>query len=126
MTSFAEAFVRLHVDDKALKADTVKALKGADVKSAGAESGKSWAKGFGSQAVHVSNVITSALAGGALAVGASSVKAAAAFQQGMTSLVTGAGVAEKDLGTISDGIKQIAMFTGTTTDQLTKGEFMIA
>jgi len=126
MTSFAEAFVRLHVDDKSLRTDTVKALKSTDVKSAGASTGKSWAKGFGSQAVHVSNVITSAMAGGAVAVGTASVKMAIGFQEAMTTLSTGAGVAEKDLRVIGDGIKKISVQTGTTTDELIKGEFMIA
>ncbi len=126
MTSFAEAFVRLHVDGKSLREDTVKALKGADTKKAGATAGQSWAKGFGSQAKHVSNVITSAMAGGALTVGVASVKMAIGFQEAMTTLSTGAGVAEKDLRVIGDGIKKISVQTGTTTDQLIKGEFMIA
>src|SRR5260221_13599746 len=115
MTSFAGAFVRLHVDGKSRREDPVKALKGADVKSAGAASGKSWAKGFGTQAVHVSNVIPSAMAGGAVAVGTASVKMAIGFQEAMTTLSTGAGVAEKDLKVIGDGIKKISVQTGTTT-----------
>src|SRR5260221_785748 len=126
MTSFAEAFVRLRVDQKSLRSDTTKALQSGDVKKAGEQSGKSWAKGFGSQAVHVSNVITSAMAGGAVAVGTASVKMAIGFQEAMTTLSTGAGVAEKDLRVIGDGIKKISVQTGTTTDQLIKGEFMIA
>src|SRR5258706_12442061 len=126
MTSFAEPFVRLHVDGKSLREDRVKALKGTDVKSAGAERGKFWGKGFGTQAVHVSNVIPSAMGGGAVAVGTASVKMAIGFQEAMTTLSTGAGVAEKDLRVIGDGIKKISVQTGTTTDELIKGEFMIA
>ena len=126
MTSFAEAFVRLHVDQKALRSDTEAALRGTDVHGAGVKAGQSWAKGFGSRAVHVSNVITGAMAGGAVAVGAASVKMAIGFQEAMTTLSTGAGVAEKDLGVIGEGIKKISVLTGTTTGELIKGEFMIA
>src|SRR5258706_6382366 len=106
MTSFAEPFVRLHVDGKSLREDRVKALKGTDVKSAGAESGKSWAKAFGTQAVHVSNVITSAMAGGAVAVGTANVKMAIGFQEAMTTPSTRAGVAGKDLPVIGGGINK--------------------
>src|SRR5258708_80575 len=66
------------------------------------------------------------MAGGALTVGVASVKMAIGFQEAMTTLSTGAGVAEKDLRVIGDGIKKISVQTGTTTDQLIKGEFMIA
>jgi len=46
VTSFAEAFLRLRVDDKSLRTDTTKALKGADVKSAGTSAGRSFAAAF--------------------------------------------------------------------------------
>src|SRR5258708_39579737 len=66
------------------------------------------------------------MAGGALTVGVASVKMAIGFQEAMTTLSTGAGVAEKDLRVIGDGIKKISVQTGTTTDELLEGEFMIA
>jgi TP901 family phage tail tape measure protein len=126
VTSFAEAFVRLRVDGRQLRADTVAGLKSADVKSAGEAAGKSWVSGIGGQIQHVSGVITKALAGSAVLVGAASVKMAIGFQEGMTTLVTGAGVAERDLGRIGDGIKAIAIATGTSTTDLIKAEYLIA
>lgn len=75
--------------------------------------------------------------GGALAVGAvaaaavvagigvASIKMAGDFQAGMTSLVTGAGESKANLKLVSDGILQMAVDTGTSTDQLTSGMYMI-
>lgn len=126
MVTFADAFVRLRVDGQQLRSDTVKALKSGDVKAAGEAAGKTWVQGMGGQIVHVSGVITKALAGSAVIVGAASIKMATGFQAGITSLSTGAAVAQKNLGLIANGIKSVAVATGTTTEQLIKGEYMIA
>ncbi len=61
----------------------------------------------------------------AVAFGVSSVKAAADFQSGMTTLVTGAGEAQKNIKMVSDGILSLAQSTGTSTQQLTAGMYMI-
>lgn len=67
------------------------------------------------------------LAVGAMAVGVGvqAVKMAGDFQQGMTTLVTGAGESSKNIKMVSDGILKMAVDTGTTTQQLTSGMFMI-
>ncbi len=54
----------------------------------------------------------------ALAVTAASVKMAGDFEKGMTALQTGAGESAKNLQMVSDGIKQIAIDTGTSTKDL--------
>lgn len=68
-----------------------------------------------------------ALAGTAIAVkfGIDAVKAASAFQAGMTSLVTGAGETQSALGQVSQGILQMSIDTGTSTQQLTAGMYMV-
>lgn len=57
--------------------------------------------------------------------GVASVKAAGDFQQGMTTLVTGAGESQKNLKLVSDGILNLSVATGTSTKQLTDGMYMI-
>lgn len=74
------------------------------------------------------NVMKIALAATAVAVvgiGIVATKAAATFQEGMTSLVTGAGEAESNIELVSKGILGLATATGTSTKQLTDGMYMI-
>jgi len=68
-----------------------------------------------------------AVAGAFVGIGVASVKMAGDFQAGMTSLVTGAGEAAgpNGIGLVSAGILQLARDTGTSTDQLTAGMYMI-
>lgn len=61
----------------------------------------------------------------AVGMGVAAVHAAADFQSGMTSLVTGAGEAQKNIGMVSSGILQMSTATGTSTEQLTAGMYMI-
>src|SRR5260370_19376957 len=61
----------------------------------------------------------------ALAVTAASVKMAGDFEKGMTALQTGAGESAKNLQMVSDGIKQIAIDTGTSTKDLLSAMFMV-
>lgn len=61
----------------------------------------------------------------AIGFGAASVKAAGDFQQGITTLSTGAGEAQKNLQMVGDGILSLATSTGTSTKQLTDGMYMI-
>ena len=60
-----------------------------------------------------------------VAVGAASVKMAADFQSGITSLSTGAGESTSNLKMVGDGILDLAIKTGTSTKQLTDGMYMI-
>lgn len=68
-----------------------------------------------------------AVAAGAViaGVGVLATKMAGDFQTGMTSLVTGAGEAQSNLSLISSGVLQLSKDTGTSTDQLVKGLYMI-
>lgn len=76
-------------------------------------------------AFNVMKLAMVAAAVGVAAVGVVAVKAAANFQEGMTTLVTGAGEAESNIKLVSAGILGLATSTGTTTKQLTDGMFMI-
>jgi TP901 family phage tail tape measure protein len=58
-------------------------------------------------------------------IGVASVKMASDFQSGMTSLVTGAGESQANLKMVSDGILNLATQTGTSTQELTNGMYMI-
>ena len=58
-------------------------------------------------------------------VGAASVKMAADFQTGVAGLVTGAGESASNIKMVSNGMLQLADDTGTSTDQLVQGMFMI-
>ncbi len=60
-----------------------------------------------------------------LGIGVVSVKMAATFQESMTQLVTGAGESEKNIKMVSAGILQLAVSTGTSTQQLSSGMYMI-
>lgn len=64
---------------------------------------------------------------GAAAIGISaiSIKMAGDFQEGLTTLVTGAGESEKNLKKIHDGILDLSVSTATSTKQLIDGMFMI-
>lgn len=69
-----------------------------------------------------------AIAGASIAAigfGAESVKMAGNFQQGMSTLVTSAGESQANLKMVSDGVLQISQTTGTSTEQLAKGMYMI-
>jgi len=80
----------------------------------------------------VQNIASGNVAGAAIAVGAAvvgigaaSVKMAADFQSGITTLETGAGESKSNLQMVADGIKNLAISTGTSTKQLTDGMFAI-
>ena len=89
-------------------------------------------KGVGAASDEAGNKLQKIAVGSAVLVGAAligigvqAVKMAANFQQGLTTLVTGAGESASNLKMIGDGILQIAVQTGTRTKQLTDGMFMI-
>jgi len=66
-----------------------------------------------------------AVGAGIAVVAGKAVDMAAKFQAGMTSLVTGAGESQKNIGMVSNGILNMAVSTGTSTAQLTSGMYMI-
>ena len=63
--------------------------------------------------------------GAVVGVGIKAVSMAANFQESMTSLVTGAGKSQKNIGMVSNGILNMAVQTGETTQQLSQGLYMI-
>ncbi len=66
------------------------------------------------------------LVGGlAIGVGTKAVQMAADFQTGLTQLVTGAGESKDNMQLVSDGILNLATSTGTSTQQLLSGMYMI-
>src|SRR5579859_1931727 len=62
---------------------------------------------------------------GVVGIGVAVTKMAGDFQAGMTSLVTGAGESSSNIKLVSDGILKMAVDTGTSTQQLTDGMYMI-
>jgi TP901 family phage tail tape measure protein len=66
-----------------------------------------------------------AIVGGAVALGASSLKAAGDFQQATTQLVTGAGEQESALEGVRKGLLSMAGEVGTSATELSKGMYMI-
>ncbi|MDE1904841.1 MAG: phage tail tape measure protein [Rhodospirillales bacterium] len=62
---------------------------------------------------------------GAAVAGVAAVKMASDFQSSMTSLVTGAGESEKNIGLVSSGILNMAGQTGTSASELAKGMYLV-
>lgn len=73
----------------------------------------------------VGKVATVAIAGGAVAVGTSTVKMAADFQTGMTTLRTGAGESASNMKLVGDGILNMAGQVGQSTSTLVDGMYHI-
>ncbi|GCE14203.1 phage tail tape measure protein [Tengunoibacter tsumagoiensis] len=61
----------------------------------------------------------------AVGVGVQATKMAGDFQEGLTSLVTGAGEAQANLKAVGDGILDLSVKTATSTKQLTDGMYLI-
>ncbi|MER6351249.1 phage tail tape measure protein [Streptomyces sp. NPDC001634] len=59
------------------------------------------------------------------AVGVHAVKAAGDFQAGMTRLVTSAGESDSAIGKVSSGVLKLSVDTATSTDELSKGLYMV-
>jgi phage-related protein len=83
---------------------------------------ESTATGVGLKQVGTAAALTAAAVVG---IGYASVKAAAQFQQATTVLATSGGETVAELGAARDGILNIAQSTGTATQQLTNGLYMI-
>lgn len=83
--------------------------------TAGKKTGSSWAKGFQSSGVtRVANKISEGL----VAAGAASVALAVKFQSAMEKIHTQAGVSQKQIGTLGDGILKLAGQVGFSPDSL--------
>lgn len=65
------------------------------------------------------------VAAAAAAVGAKSIEMASRFESSMTTLQTGAGESAKNMHMVGDGILSMATQTGTSTQQLISGMYMI-
>jgi TP901 family phage tail tape measure protein len=119
----------LRVNSAQVKKDVEAGIAGADATKAGEQAGGTFASGFGSKAKAATTSAVSSLAkiglGAAVGVAAVSLKMAAGFQSGLTTLVTGAGEAEKNLKMVGNGILGVASATGTSTKQLIAGMYMI-
>ena len=91
------------------------------VKAAGDE-----AEGMGSKFKNMFGMLASGVGFAGIAIGIKDAMSQAGnFQAGLTTLVTGAGEAEKNLGLVGSGIKRIAVATGTSTQQLISGMYLI-
>src|SRR5258708_20569237 len=142
--AIADAFVSLKLGNAtALKAETATALEQGGIaggKKGGAAAGagflqnfrKETTKGLPKTTESVGSQLGTSLGKaskyGALAlvgIGVASLKMAADFQKGLTTLVTGAGESEKNLKLVGDGIKRVAVDSGTSTKTLIDGMYMI-
>jgi len=130
--SLFEAFIALRVHSEQVAKDVNRGIRdGAKtgVRQAGETAGTSFGSGFKARAGPAFNTAITGLAKTGVAtlgvIGVASLKMAGDFQTGLTTLVTGAGESERNLGLISSGVKQIAVDTGTSTAQLIKGLYLI-
>ncbi|WP_051943881.1 phage tail tape measure protein [Streptacidiphilus rugosus] len=80
--------------------------------------------GMGKGLMGVSPVLLGVAAAAAV-IGAKSVEMGQEFEKGITTLATGAGESQANLKKVADGELAMATQTGTTTEALTKGMFMI-
>jgi len=146
LAPLATAYVRVRPDMKTFKSETEAGMASA-VPAAGAtggKSGKSFGEAFGKASGRETDkslqtwqakvgaglgTATAKLAKiGVLAfagVAAYSLKQAADFQAGVTTLETGAGELRKNLAGDAEGIKRIAVATGQSTQSLIDGLYMI-
>lgn len=104
----------------------------AEVAVKGADSAKAQLLGVGSTSDSVGSKLKAGLVGAALGagvaligMGAVATKMAGDFKASMTQLVTGAGESKSNLALVSNGILDLATQTGMSTDQLSKGMFMV-
>ena len=126
-TALATAFVRIRPVTTGFGSDLKKELdsEAGAASSSGAKAGESFASGMKSKVTKVANIMSAAMIGGAAVAGVAAVDMAAKFQDGLDLLVTGAGESAKNLKLVGNGIKSIAVTTGTTTTQLLSGMYMI-
>jgi len=93
--------------------------------AAAAAEATSTSLGLGTAAMKAGAVAAGALALATVVIGDKSVKAGADFQSSMLKMVTSAGEARQNLASLSAGVLQISMDTATSTDELTKGLYLV-
>lgn len=93
--------------------------------AADAQRAASTESGIGSTALKGVAVAGAAAAVAVGAFGVHAVKAAGDFQTGMTKLVTSAGETDSAIGKVSSGVLKLSVDTATSTDELSKGLYMI-
>jgi TP901 family phage tail tape measure protein len=123
----ATAFVLVRANTTGFASELDKELKKSApaAKASGEAVGSSWAAGAKSKIDAGSKVLAKAGIAAFAGIAVASLDMATKFQEGLTTLVTGAGESEKNLKMVGEGIKSIAVESGTTTDQLVKGMYMI-
>jgi TP901 family phage tail tape measure protein len=122
----AATTVQIEALDALQAAQTEVAIRSQEM--AAAESAASRETGLGAAALGGLKVAAATTAIGVGAVAYMSTKAAANFQSMTTTLATSGGEMDKTgalLATVRNGILNLAQSTGTATDQLTKGMYMI-
>lgn len=118
--SVAEQVASLDALSKAQATAARRSQESADAQAAAStetEASSSGLKGLTGVAIGTS----AAVAG----IGYESLKAAANFQQATTVLVTSGGETAANIGAVRNGILQLASSTGTATQELTNGMYMI-
>lgn len=75
--------------------------------------------------VQASNTVSAAALGAAAIIGVASVEEAAHFEKATTLLVTAGGESKAQLGSVREGILSIARDTGTSTEQLADGMYIM-
>lgn len=75
--------------------------------------------------VDASNIISAAAIVTSGVIGVEAINLAAKFERATTLLVTAGGESKAALGQVRDGIKSIAVDTGTSTEQLADGMYMV-
>src|SRR5258707_722012 len=102
----ATAFVRVRADTSRLKPDVEKGMAGAGPAGAkaGAKAGDEFARAAKKRIIGVSKDITLGLAGAGVALAANGVRMAVQFESDMKLLQTQAGVAQKQMGTLTKGL----------------------
>jgi len=83
------------------------------------------AKGAEANLMGVANGITKVAAVAGIAIGVIGLDMAAHFQKSTTLLVTAGGEAKANLGFVRDGILGVAKDTGTSTEQLSEGMYVM-
>ncbi len=123
----ATAFVRVRADTSRLKPDVEKGMAGAGPAGAkaGAKAGDEFAKAAKKRIIGVSKDITLGLAAAGVALAANGVRMAVQFQSDMKLLTTQAGVAQKQMGTLTKGVLDLAGQVGFSPDSLSQALFHI-
>lgn len=125
--ALATAFVTLLPDGIGFREATKKELEGvtAPAGTAGAKAGEAFAGNLLGKVQKVARDITIGLAGVAAGVAVEGVRMAAKFNSEMEMLVTQAGVAQKQVGSLSAGVLKLAGQVGFSPDSLAESLYHV-